>query len=526
MAYDENDTNEASLRDYVRVVVRRRWVVIATVVILFVLAMAYSLSRTPMYEASTTLIYEISIDVSDPLSVSAYIDPTQREVELGSVAAVIASPDLIQRARDEIGEDVDVTAYSVSAVPGTASGSSEPSTAVISAIGPDPKVAATIAEAYADAFVAYRKEQEREQIREAEDVIQSKLDTFNTSAERESSEYATLLQRLHDLQIREDTATGNFRVLIPASPPSEPVSPQPAKTGGLALAGGLVLGIGLAILLEQLDTRVRSSAQVAEIFGLPVLGKVRRLSSRAIQEQPLLVLAGGHDPAAESIRKLRGNLEYANIDGDLKSFVLTSALQHEGKTLTICNLALSIAATGVRVVLVDADLRRPQVHTYMKLPNALGVSTVLTGKTSLKQALRTRPFGVLAPDTHRAARMGVSTDEGVPLYVLTSGPAPPNPAEVVASRSFAELIRQLERDFDLVIVDAPSILAVGDPASIARVVDGLVFLVDLAQAKRPVLEEAAAQLEQIQCRKLGLVLLGHTPRYGKSGDSYSYYYAE
>ena len=187
-----------------------------------------------------------------------------------------------------------------------------------------------------------------------------------------------------------------------------------------------------------------------------------------------MVLGDPHGPAAEAIRKLRGSLDFANVDGDLRSLFITSALQHEGKSLTVCNLALSLAATGTKVVLVDGDLRRPQVHVYLDLPNRTGLSTVLTGKTDLLDALQTRTVGPRVTALTKAGNVDVPMG-GERLHVLTSGPVPPNPAEIIASRSFATMIDELQANFEMVLVDAPSILAVGDTAAIARSVDGLAF---------------------------------------------------
>ena len=223
------------------------------------------------------------------------------------------------------------------------------------------------------------------------------------------------------------------------------------------------------------------------------------------------------------MRKLRSNLEFANIDGDLKSLCITSCLQHEGKSVTVCNLAISLAAAGNRVVLVDGDLRSPQVHRYLRLRNAVGLSTVLTGRSDLHATLRARSVG---PSLTIADTAGGADAASIPeprLRVLTSGPLPPNPAEIIASKSFARLIGELRDEFDLVIVDTPALLAVGDAAATARCVDGLVFLVDLTRAKRPLLLEAAAQISQMSCRKLGLVAVGPPPSRRSERDHYSYY---
>jgi Mrp family chromosome partitioning ATPase len=384
----------------------------------------------------------------------------------------------------------------------------------ITAVSWSAATAARVATAYASAFAELRKTEQQDQVRQAEAVVQGQLDSFTTATSRQSAEYFTLLQRLQDLQILEATVTGNFRVLVPATRPTSPFSPDPARNLAMGLVAGLVFGIGLALVLEQFDTRVRTKEEAAEITGVPVIGTLRRLSSKTLGEDPLTVLSDSRSPAAEAIRKVRGNLEFADVDGDLRSLVITSALQHEGKTLTVCNLALSMAAAGRRVVLVDGDLRRPQVHRYLDIPNREGITTVLMGKSELREALRTRAVEPMVTVSVGGGAMPLAA-AGERLHVLTSGPLPPNPAEVIASKSFAGIITELEAEFDLVIVDSPALLAVGDTAAVARCVDGLVLLVDLTVAKRPLLEEASRQIDQMPCRKLGLVVVsnGHGHKY-------------
>jgi capsular exopolysaccharide synthesis family protein len=514
---------DPTLRDYARVVLRRKWIVIGVALTLTVLALAYSYAKTPMYKASAQLIYEGQLNVADPLSTSGYVDPSQMQVELNSVASAIASPDLISAARAELGAGMTASSYAVSAAPDAQSGQTNVSTVSITAVSSNAESAALVANAYAKAFTAARKAREQDRVRVAEGVIRSELVSFDTAAKRLTPDYLTLQQRLQDLQILEATVTGNFSLLVPATVPTEPFSPQPARNGAMGLLAGLVIGVGLVLLLAQFDTRVRTADEAVSIFGMPLLGQVRKMPAKMLEQEPLVVLSDSHSSAAESIRKVRGNLEFANVDGDLKSFFITSCLQHEGKSLTVCNLALTLAASGNRVLLVDGDLRRPQVHRYMGLPNGAGVSTVLTGKTDLQHVLHSRSVGPVLTTLSTAGDKGMSDKLDGSLHVLTSGPVSANAAEMIASKSFANLVVELEARFDLVVVDAPALLAVGDTAAIARCVDGLIFLVDLTRAKQPLLVDAARQISQMPCRKLGVVVLDQASSRRYERDHYSYY---
>ena len=519
---ETGEARDATLANYATTVWRRKWVVIGTTAVLVGLALAFSFTRTPLYEASAQLMYQQQIDVSNPLASASSVDATGRQIELDSVSTVIASPDLEKAAGDIIGRHGSAPSYSVSAEPDATTGQTVGSTVTISAISPDPAMAAAAANAYAQAFVSFRRSQQQDAVRQAEKVVQDSLYTFTTEASRLTSDYITMQQRLQDLRILEATVTGNFRVLVPATTPSVPFSPRSLRNALMGLLGGLVVGVLAALLLAQFDTRVRTAEEASALLDMPVLGRLRKLAPKMLGQQPLYALSETHSPSAEAMRKLRGNLEFANIDGELDSFFITSCAQHEGKSLTVSNLALSLAATGASVVLVDADLRRPSIHRYLGLPNAVGLSTVLTGRSDLDTALCVRALatpritlGVSGgPDAGPESRTG--------LHVLTSGPLPPNPGEVIASKAFAGLIRDLRARFDLVVVDAPALLAVGDTSSIAKEVAAMVFLVDLTRARRPLLIEARAQLSQMPCHRLGIVLLSRPRgrRHEYSADSY------
>lgn len=519
---ERDEARDVTLRQYAAVIWRRKWVVIGMTVVLVGLALSFSFSKTPLYLAASQLMYEQPINVSDPLS-SGGVDPAQRQVELDSVSNVIASPDLVKTAEAMIGQNGPAASYSVSAAPDASAGETVGSTVTISVVSRDPRMAAAAANAYAQAFTVLRRSEQQAAVRQAEKVVQDRLDSYQTAASRLSSDYVTLQQRLQDLQILEATVTGNFRVLVPATAPSQPFSPRPLRNAFMGLVGGLVMGALIAMLLAQFDTRVRTAEEAATVLDMPVLGHIRKLPAKTLDQMPLYALSETHSPSAEAIRKLRGNLEFANVDGELDSFFITSCVQHEGKSLTVCNLALSLAAAGIRVVLVDADLRRPRVHYYLGLPNAVGVSSVLTGRNDIKEALRSR---VLAP-TRVTRGIGDNPDAGsnggARLHVLTSGPVPPNPGEIVASKAFAGLIQDLRSQFDLVVIDAPALLAVGDTASIAKAVGAIVFLVDLTRARRPLLVEANAQLAQMPCRKVGMVLLSRSSSRRREYAADSYY---
>jgi len=312
--------------------------------------------------------------------------------------------------------------------------------------------------------------------------------------------------------------------LLPATPPASLSSPKPLHSAvvglGVDLSAGssvafvvaLLAGIASAFGVSRLYARVTTRAKAAEILGLAVVGRVPRLKRRVVRDLPLVILTEPRGSVAEALRVLRGNLDRARIAAGCKFVMVTSSRRGEGKSLILSNLAVTLALTGRTVVVVDADLRDPQVHTAFSMPNETGLTTLIQGAISLALALRPvdleRPHGSSAV-TAVDARLVPSAGEHGALLVLTSGPLPDSPGEVIASQRMAITLKRLANaGADYVLVDAPPILGVGDVAALAPAVDGLLFVADLDELRRPTLERARKALEALPCRKLGVVIVG------------------
>ncbi len=216
------------------------------------------------------------------------------------------------------------------------------------------------------------------------------MSAYTTAASRLSTDYLLLAQRLQDLKIAEATSTGDFTIIQPATPPTSPISPKPIQSAAVGFGVGLFAGIVLAFVVGQFDTRVRTHTQAGEILGLSVVGRVPHLGRRLLRDETLVTLTDPGGSVAEAVRVLRSNLDWKSIDDGWKSLLITSSLKGEGKTLTLCNLAVTLALAGKKVVVVDADLRDPQVHKAFSMPNETGLTTVIQGTLSLATAVR--PF--------------------------------------------------------------------------------------------------------------------------------------
>ncbi len=290
-------------------------------------------------------------------------------------------------------------------------------------------------------------------------------------------------------------------VVRPAGVPTAPLSPRPKINLALGLLVGLALGVGAAVLRETLDMSVKSLDDVQDITGASPLGVVVEDPDAA--GKPLLVHGDSHGPRAEAFRQLRTNLQYVDVDRPPRVVVVTSALPDEGKSTTSVNLASTLAPAGTRVVLVEADLRRPRVAHYLGIEGAVGLTDVLAGHCDLDVALQSWGRDLFS--------------------VLPSGPLPPNPSEVLNSQHMQELLKVLEGRFDVVLVDSPPLLPVTDAAVLARAGDGAIIVVRHGRTTKEQLARTVATLQAVDARLLGTVL-NRVPRRGPDASYYGYAY--
>jgi Mrp family chromosome partitioning ATPase/capsular polysaccharide biosynthesis protein len=523
-----------TLRDYLAVIWRRKWVIALVMVVATSSAYYYSSRQAKKYSADSTIIYKQQLDLANPLD-SSSTDVTGLDREMASINDLLVSPDLQKRVRTLLEKanvstsaGYKVTAAQQSTDAGSNNTNSGSNVVVFTGDSKSPVLAAAGANAAAQAFVDWNQQLQRNQISRAIPVLQGQLAEYQTPLSKQTTDYIMLKQRLQDLQILQATANGNYQLLAPASVPITPYAPNPLRSGILGFGLGLFAGIGLAFLLEQFDTRVRRPDDVAAILRQPILGRLPRISSKLLGESALITMRHPEGHVAEAFRMIRTNLEFMAVDNEIGSLLVTSCMKSEGKSVAVANLAISMALAGKKVVVVDADMRRPRQHMLFGIDNARGLSTVATGRTDLMDSM-VRVDVSPVRDGAGAAKAGANgadfaawvrgPEASSRLYVLPSGPIPPNPGEIVASKRFQGIIESLEAEADLVIIDTPAMLAVGDTSTIAARVDGVVFLVDLRSSKKPQLHTAADQLFRLPTKMLGTIVRMN----GTRGSRYYYY---
>src|SRR5690606_27643053 len=274
--------------------------------------------------------------------------------------------------------------------------------------------------------------------------------------------------------------------------------PQPTRNLSIAGVLGLLLGAGLAVLRDFVDTRIKGESDVQRVTEEPVIGAIA--FDKDAPDHPLVLEIDPHSPRSEAFRALRTNLLYVNPDDPARTLLVTSTVPGEGKSTTSVNLALTMAETGATVCLIEGDLRRPRMLEYMGLESAAGLTDILVG--------RVEPEDVLQPYVGG-------------LQVLGCGAIPPNPSELLGSAAMERLLERLARDFDYVIIDAPPVLAVTDAAVLSTVVDGTMLVVGAGVVNRDPLQRALTTLERVDANILGLVL-NRLPVKGPDAYSYSY----
>lgn len=285
-----------------------------------------------------------------------------------------------------------------------------------------------------------------------------------------------------------------------ADVPAEPVSPNIPLNITLAALLGLAAAAAFALLREALDTRIRSERDVTAITELPIMGGIA-FDPKA-KRRPLIVQEDPRSPRAESFRSLRTNLQFLAVNGTARSYVLTSAMQSEGKSTTAANLAITLADAGHSVALIDADLRRPKLADSFDIEGAVGLSDVLIDRASLEDTLQ--PWG-----------------KGR-LCLLPAGAIPPNPSELLGSEAMRELIVAMEEQFDYVLLDGPPLLPVTDSALLSRHTGGALVVVATGRTHRDELRGALDALAQVGASVAGLVMT-MVPTRGPDAYGYARY---
>jgi tyrosine-protein kinase len=498
------DTKEAEavgLRDYLNVLRRRAVIVILVFVVVVAAAVTLSALQTPLYRGTATLLLQprTSESLFNP-NTGAAADPTrsvQTEIQ------VLKSGPVQDAVRKQLG----------SAPPVSAAPVGQTDVIAVTADSVSAKDAAAIANAYARSYIDFRRKQAVDDLFAAGNELQTKLTSLNAQLNAPGlsqsakdvlvNQISLFKDRLDQVQVDAALKSGGAQLVTPATAPSAPFRPTPVRNGILGAIVGAILALGAAFLIEYLDDTIKGRDDLERAgSNLPVLGLIPSIADRKDSRKgdPAAYPEAG-SAASEAYRALRTSIQFMGLDRDLKTLQITSPGQGEGKTTTLANLGAVLAKAGQRVLLVDCDLRRPRLHDYYGVSPAIGFTSVLLGDATLQSAVQ-----------HVA-------EDGSPLYLLPSGPVPPNPSELLWSKRAAQLLTAVRDQFDICLIDSPPLLPVTDAVVIARSVDAVVVVVCAGTTTRKQLQRAVEMLVQV-----GAPVEGVTFNRADGSERYGYHY--
>jgi polysaccharide biosynthesis transport protein len=322
-------------------------------------------------------------------------------------------------------------------------------------------------------------------------------------AESNKQMYEALLQRAKETGISGELKASNIRVVDQAEVPRRAVRPRKSVNLLLGLFGGVMAGVGLAFFVEYLDNRVKTADEIRQFLGLSFLGLVPGVPDHDLVEGQSPVISGSvPQNFAEAFREIRTSVMFSSADEGSRSVIVTSTQPSEGKSVVAANLAVSLAHAGLRVLLVDADMRKPRLHDLMKVKQEPGLSSLLAARAKANDVLQK-----------------TSTAN---LWIMPAGPNPPNPAELLGSTRFMDLLKTLGEHFDWLVLDSPPVMAVTDPSVVAHRTTGVIFVIGSEQVNRHKALTAVQKLQNSKARILGAVL--NRANVKRNPYYYSHYY--
>jgi polysaccharide biosynthesis transport protein len=494
------------IEQWLGVLRRRKWVILQALVIVPAAALILSLSQSKEYRATASLLFTTStagapIQGSDP----GVVDPSR---QAATNDQLVGLPAIAQETAIRLHGGVSASdiADSVSVEPGGAS-----DIARITATTSSPSLSAKMANAYGEAFIAFRRKSNQLRLQRAIRVLQQNLAALSP-AERAGSGGQAIQEQLDQTRVNVGLQTGNAQLVQPAAVPATASSPKITRNIVLGIVLGAILGLLLAALLERLDRSVRSAEEIEELAGVPVIARIpksKSLSARGEQSaQPLeravaAFRARPLDPANRAFRTLRANLHNFNVDDELRSILVVGHEPGGGKSTVARRLALTMGEVRDSVVLVEADLQKDQPPAGQDGASG-SLAAVLEG-APLKPALT-------------SVEMSTPPLPGGRIAFLPAGLSPPNASELIGSDEMRAVVHELEDRFDLVIIDSPPLAVASDALALVPSVSGVLIVCAVGRTRPEGVRELSYQLSLVGAHVLGIVANFAAPRV----DDYHY----
>jgi Mrp family chromosome partitioning ATPase/capsular polysaccharide biosynthesis protein len=509
----------ATLRDYLNIVWRRKWIVLQAIVLVPLVAVIMSLRQPALYQASAGVL----IDVQNlPANLEGIPDPSQSNAPrvLQTQAELARSPEVARRTIEALG----LRGWAPSHLLGTSAVTVGENSDVLtfSANNADPEVAAELATEYARQFTLYRSELDTQELETARKAAEDEIKALKAAGETGSALYESLVESALRLKTLETLQTSRATLFRPATGAGQ-IQPKPERNVILGLGLGLFVGLGLAFLWEALDSRVRSAEQVSGRLHLPMLARLPRPPRRLRKDDQLVMFADPHGPHAEAFRILQANLELTIGQGAPEKhaprIMVTSAVEREGKSTTVANLALAFSLAGRRVTLIDLDLRSAMLHRFFRVDRIPGLTDVALGNAAVTDTL-------VRVDTTQLPVVTRNGDHRLPaagsLELLPSGTPLASAGELVARLPLESMLAELQGRSDLILIDGPPLLRTGDAMTVASAIDGVLVVARLNAVRSAMLDDLERILDMYPGAKLGLVVTGAEAETGYGYLTYGY----
>jgi succinoglycan biosynthesis transport protein ExoP len=486
--------DESVLRDRLSLLNRQKWIVLLAVIVVPLIALVASHGQQHLYQASADVLVNQQNPTAAALNLNTNV-PTPPDRYAATQASLARVGTVAQMAVNA----ANVPHRTAAGLLANSSVTADPNVDLLrfSVTDPIPAVARRLANVYAKQFTVYRTQLDTTALSTAVADARRKLKAIVAAGNSGSPLFLRLTARERDLEeLQTLQAAGSSAVVVGSAGGASLVQPRTRRNVILGVIVGLALGLALAFLRESLDTRVRSADELRARLGVSLLGQVPKPDRRVAPAQQLITLSEPAGPGTESFRILKNNLEISQLQHRAGSIVVTSTTRDEGKSTTVANLAVILARSGRHVILLDLDLRSPSIARLFGLGDRPGLTSV-AGVAPLGDALN-------VVDVHPD---GATPDVGV-LEVVTVGAAPPDPGGLLLSTFVSETLADLARRCDVLLIDTPPVLAVGDAMTVAMHADALILVAGVNQVHRATLDEARRVLAASPTPRLGVIATG------------------